>query len=815
VFDELAKPQPKRRFTLGIVDDVTHLSLKHDPTLISEPDDVLRAVFHGLGSDGTVGANKNTVKIIGERTELYAQGYFVYDSKKSGSTTVSHLRFSPRPINSSYLIERANFVACHQWSHLERVDVLGVAEPGATFLLNSPHGPDTVWDHLPTTVRRQIVEKRLRFHVVDALSVARDAGLGGRINTVMQTCFFALSGVLPRETAIAEIKEAVKKSYGKLGESVLERNFAAIDGALGALREVAVPTDFAEGPPDWEPMIPDHAPDFVKRVTRLMIEGKGDLLPVSAMPVDGAFPTATTRYEKRTIAQEIPIWDAEICIQCGLCALVCPHATIRTKAYDPAALAGAPASFPSKPWSGKDLPGLAYTVQVAPDDCTGCGICVDVCPAVSKSAAKHKAINMRSTRDHLEEERANWDHFLAVPELDRLTVKSELVKGSQLLQPLFEFSGACAGCGETPYLKLMSQLFGDRALIANATGCSSIYGGNLPTTPWATDANGRGPAWANSLFEDNAEFGLGFRLAVDQRREYAEHLLRGLAAELDGELVSALLTNAQEDEEAVTRQRGHVAALKERLAALKDDPRARTLHDVADSLVRRSVWIVGGDGWAYDIGFGGLDHVLASGRDVNVLVMDTEVYSNTGGQASKATPRAAVAKFAANGKSVAKKDLGMFAVDYGNVYVAQVAMGGNPLQTLKAFQEAESYRGPSLILAYSHCIAHGCEMSTAMSHQKAAVNSAYWPLFRYDPRLAGDGKHPFHLDSRKPTMRLKDFAMKEARYAMLARSNPERAERLMALAQRDVDERWRYYEQMAGIERSVPDHMEIVEEAKS
>jgi pyruvate-ferredoxin/flavodoxin oxidoreductase len=808
IFDELAKDQPRRRFTVGIVDDVTHLSLKHDPSFTTERDDVLRSVFYGLGSDGTVGANKNSVKIIGESTPLYAQGYFVYDSKKAGSTTVSHLRFSPRPIHSSYLIERANFVACHQWGFLERTDVLTVAEPGATFLLNSPYGPDEVWDRLPETVQRQIVAKRLKFYVVNALRVARDAGLGGRINTVMQTCFFALSGVLPRDEAIAEIKHAIAKTYGKRGEVVLERNNAAVDGALGALHEVAVPDRIA-GPPTWSPPIPESAPDFIRRVTRMMIEGKGDLLPVSALPVDGTFPTATTQYEKRGIAQEIPIWDPNICIQCGLCALVCPHATIRTKAYDPAALKDAPATFQSRAWTGKDLPNHAYTVQVAPDDCTGCGICVDVCPAVSKEAAKHKAINMRSRRDHLDEERANWDHFLRIPELDRRTVKSELVKGSQLLQPLFEFSGACAGCGETPYIKLMSQLFGDRTLIANATGCSSIYGGNLPTTPYTVNPEGRGPAWANSLFEDNAEFGLGLRLAVDQQRDYARHLLRRLAGDVGDELVAAILDNPQESEADIVRQRELVGALKTRLASRNGAPEFHQLATVADALVRRSVWIVGGDGWAYDIGFGGLDHVMASGRDVNILVLDTEVYSNTGGQASKATPRAAVAKFASDGKAIGKKDLGMIAVDYGNVYVAQVAMGANPLQTLKAFQEAESYRGPSLILAYSHCIAHGCEMSTAMTHQKEAVQSAYWPLFRYDPRLAGAGLHPFHLDSRKPTLKLKDFALKEARYAMLARTDPERAERLLALAQRDVEERWRFYEQMAGIERSVPDRMEV------
>jgi pyruvate-ferredoxin/flavodoxin oxidoreductase len=802
VFAELDAPEPKRHFTVGIIDDVTHLSLKVDPAFSTEHDDVLRAVFYGYGSDGTVGANKNSVKIIGESTPLFAQGYFVYDSKKSGSTTISHLRFGPRPINSSYLIQQANFVACHQWGFLERNDVLEVAEPGATFLLNSPFGPEVVWTKLPSEIQRQIVEKRLKFYVVDALRVAREVGLGGRINTVMQTCFFALARILPRDEAIARIKDAIKKTYGKRGEAVLERNFAGVDGALRALHEVVVP-DRIDGTTAWRPPIPESAPDFVKRVTRLMIEGKGDLLPVSALPVDGTFPTGTTRFEKRSIAQEIPIWDPEICIQCGLCAMVCPHATIRTKAYEATHLLGAPEGFLSRPWSGKELPGHHLTVQVAPDDCTGCGICVDVCPAMSKSVAKHKAINMSPKLEHLERERANWGFFLALPDLDRTRPKIETVKGSQLLQPLFEFSGACAGCGETPYLKLMSQLFGDRALIGNATGCTSIYGGNLPTTPWAANAQGRGPAWSNSLFEDAAEFGLGFRLAVDQQKDYAEYLLKRVAADVGDDLVGTILANPQETEAQLGQQRQHVEELKQRLGVLDGRPAAGQLLEVADALVRRSVWIVGGDGWAYDIGFGGLDHVLAAGRDVNILVLDTEVYSNTGGQASKSTPRAAVAKFASGGKAIGKKDLGMIAVDYGNVYVAQVAMGANPLQTLRAFQEAESYRGPSLILAYSHCIAHGCEMSTAMGHQKEAVASAYWPLYRYDPRLGAAGQHPFHLDSRKPTLPVKEFAMKEARYAMLARANPAHAEQLMALAQRDADERWRFYEHMAGIERNV------------
>ncbi|HEX8201508.1 MAG TPA: pyruvate:ferredoxin (flavodoxin) oxidoreductase [Isosphaeraceae bacterium] len=807
VFEELARSEPKRHFTVGINDDVTRLSLKYDTSFVTEGADVVRAVFYGYGSDGTVGANKNSVKIIGESTPLHAQGYFVYDSKKAGSTTTSHLRFSPRPINSAYLIDRANFVACHQWGYMLRDnDLLKLAEEGATFLLNSPHGPDAVWQHLPTAIQRAIREKKLKFYVVDALKVARAADLGGRINTVMQTCFFALSGVLPRDEAIAKIKETIKKTYGKRGEVVLQRNFAAVDGALDALHEATVPAR-VNGVGSWAPPIPADAPDFIQRVTRLMIEGKGDLLPVSALPVDGTYPTGTARYEKRSIAQEIPIWDPEICIQCGLCALVCPHSTIRTKAYEPAALAGAPDSFQSDPYSGKDLPGYHLTVQVAPDDCTGCGICVDVCPAVSKQVAKHRAINMRPKGEHIEAERTNWDFFLSIPDLDRSKVKAEVVKGSQLLQPLFEFAGACAGCGETPYLKLMSQLFGDRALIANATGCTSIYGGNLPTTPWGTNPEGRGPAWANSLFEDNAEFGLGFRLAVDQQQEYARHLLGRLSGRVGGDLAAAILTAKQDKEDDIRAQRARVAQLKERLEQLSGDDEARQLRPVADALVRRSVWIVGGDGWAYDIGFGGLDHVLATGRDVNILVLDTEVYSNTGGQASKSTPRAAVAKFAANGKAIGKKDLGMIAVDYGNVYVAQVAMGANPLQTLKAFQEAESYRGPSLILAYSHCIAQGCEMSTAMGHQKEAAATGYWPLYRHDPRLGGEGKRPFRLDSRKPSLPFREFAMKEARYAMLTRSNPAQAERLLALAQRDIDERWHYYEQIAGVERSVPDLM--------
>jgi pyruvate-ferredoxin/flavodoxin oxidoreductase len=801
--DELESAVPKRHFTLGITDDVTHLSLDWDPDFDTEPQDVMRAVFYGLGSDGTVGANKNSVKIVGEHTPLFAQGYFVYDSRKAGAVTVSHLRFSPRPIRSTYLVRQAGFVACHQFHFLERMDVLELAAPGAIFLLNSPHGPHQVWEHLPREVQRTILEKELRFFVVDAQRVAEAAGLGGRINTVMQAAFFALSGILPRAEALARIKEFIDESYGKRGRAVLERNFAAVDGTLSALHEVDVPREEA-GALHRFPAVPASAPDFVQRVTALMLAGKGDLLPVSALPVDGTFPTGTARWEKRGIAREIPTWDASICIDCGLCALVCPHAAIRMKAYEPVALDGAPAGFPSKPWSGKELSGHHMTIQVAPDDCTGCGMCVEVCPARSKEVAKHKAIDMRPRGEHVERERQRFDFFLSLPELARTALEHDTLKASQLLQPLFEYSGACAGCGETPYLKLLTQLYGDRLLVANATGCSSIYGGNLPTTPWTTNRDGRGPAWSNSLFEDNAEFGLGMRLAADQNHATARALVRELAAPLGDELVRALLESDQTKESGLAAARAAVAELRRKLAQVRE-PRARQLEELADALLQKSVWIVGGDGWAYDIGFGGLDHVLASGRDVNVLVLDTGVYSNTGGQASKATPRAAVAKFAASGKSVRKKDLGLIAAAYGNVYVAQIALGANPRQTIAAFREAESWHGPSLIIAYSHCIAHGIEMSSAMGHQKEAVTSGFWPLFRYDPRVSGPGAHPFQLDSSKPRLPFQEFAAKEARFAMLARANPEHAAQLMKLAQEDIDEQWRYYAQLAGVERSTPD----------
>ncbi len=809
VFEELTKAQPKRHFTVGIVDDVTHLSLKYDSEFSTEAKDVIRAVFFGLGSDGTVGASKNSVKIVGENTPMYAQGYFVYDSKKAGSVTVSHLRFSPRPINSSYLVSRASFVACHQFNFMEKMDVLEMAEPGATFLLNSPYGADEVWHQLPIETQQQIIDKRLRFYVVDGVKVALEAGMGGRINTVMQTCFFALSGILPRDEAIDEIKKAIKKTYGKRGESILNKNFAAVDGALGQMAEVKVPS-VVSGTLKRQPMVAAGGTDFVQRVVAILLAGKGDLLPVSALPLDGTFPTDTAKVEKRSIALEIPIWDPSICIDCAMCALVCPHAAIRMKPYAPETLAGAPATFQSKESKGKDFAGMQMTIQVAPDDCTGCGVCVEVCPAKSKEAVKHRAINMQPKLDHLERERQNFEFFLSIPDYDRTKVNTATVKGTQILRPLFEYSGACAGCGETPYVKLMSQLFGDRMMIGNATGCSSIYGGNLPTTPYSVDAAGRGPTWNNSLFEDNAEFGLGFRLALDQKREYAEYLLKQQASAVGDDLVKAIIESAQQDELEIAAQRQRVAELVQKCQAL-GTPDALRLASVSDVLVVRSVWILGGDGWAFDIGFGGLDHVLTTGRNVNILVLDTGVYSNTGGQASKATPRGAVAKFAASGKPARKKDLGMIAVAYGSVYVAQIAVGANPMQAIKAFREAESYHGVSLILAYSQCVAHGVNMTTGMAHQKEAVQCGFWPLYRYDPREAHKGGTPFQLDSRKPTSNFKDFAMQEARFAMLARTSPNRAEQLFELAQRDIDDQWHYYEQMAGVQRDIVNELNEVE----
>ncbi|MCU0506144.1 MAG: pyruvate:ferredoxin (flavodoxin) oxidoreductase, partial [Chloroflexi bacterium] len=804
VFDELASDRPKRHFTVGIYDDVTHLSLPIETGFRTpRPAGEVQAVFFGLGSDGTVGANKTSVKIIGEETDLFSQGFFVYDSKKSGGMTVSHLRFGPEPIGSAYLIDAADFVACHQFGLLEKADVLGYAKPGATFLLNSPYGPTEVWDHLPATVQQQLLEKSIDLWVIDAVAVAAEVGMGSRINTIMQPCFFQLAGVLPAEQAIAKIKQSVVKTYAKRGQAVVDRNFAAID--LSIERMSHVPLGSGVTGHAIPALVPETAPDFVKTVTAALMAGRGDLLPVSAFPVDGTFPAGTTKFEKRAIALEIPIWDESICIDCGKCSMVCPHAAIRMKVFPSEALAGAPAGFKSKEFKSRDLVDHRLTIQVAPDDCTGCGVCVDVCPAKSKTEIRHKSINLEPAPEHRDIERPHWEFFQSIPPLDRTLIPHDTVKGSQVLEPLFEFSLACNGCGETPYLKLISQLFGDRMIVANATGCSSIYGANLPTTPWTTNADGRGPAWNNSLFEDNAEFGLGMRLALDTQVDHARRMLADLRPTVGDGLVDAILDADQETEAGLEAQRRRVAELKTILAGVAGDRASDAQHllAVADDLVKRSVWIVGGDGWAYDIGYGGLDQVLSSGRNVNILVLDTEVYSNTGGQASKATPRGAVAKFAAAGKSTGKKDLGAVARAYGNVYVAQIAMGANDAQTTKALLEADAWPGTSLVIAYSTCIAHGIDMSKSMSHQKDAVRSGYWPLYRFHPSDIEDGQ-PFKLDSSAPSMPIKEFVAAETRFAVLARTHPERAAELGELIQADVDERWRYYEQLAGMHRSVP-----------
>ncbi|GIK28309.1 MAG: pyruvate-flavodoxin oxidoreductase [Chloroflexota bacterium] len=795
VFDNLAAERPKNHFTVGIIDDVSHTSLDYDPAYSIEPANVVRAIFYGLGSDGTVGANKNSIKIIGEETDNHAQGYFVYDSKKSGSMTVSHLRFGPQPIRSPYLITQANFVACHQQTFLERYDMLADAAPGGVFLLNTFWGKDVVWDNLPEPVQRAIIEKNLKFYVIDAYDVAKSSGMTGRINTVMQVCFFAISGVLPKDEAIEAIKHSIEKTYARKGEEVVAMNIKAVDNTLEHLYEVDVPAEVTAVSGFASP-VPATAPAFVKDVLGKIIMRQGDLLPVSALPVDGTYPSGTAQYEKRNLAAEIPVWEPDICIQCGKCAMVCPHSVIRIKVYDPEVLADAPETFKSMEARDTEWKGMAYSIQVAPEDCTGCAICVDVCPARNKSALNKKALNMEAQPPLREREAKNWDFFMEIPDLDRRMIKTSSIRQQQVQRPLFEFSGACSGCGETPYIKLITQLYGDRAVIANATGCSSIYGGNLPTTPYTTDHNGRGPAWSNSLFEDNAEFGLGIRVAIDKQAEEARELVTLLAEDIGTTLANALVGADQRDEAGIYEQRERVAALKERLNAI-DHPQAARLLTLADTLVKRDVWIVGGDGWAYDIGFGGLDHVLASGRNVNVLVLDTEVYSNTGGQMSKSTPRAAVAKFAAGGKPAAKKDLGMIAMSYGNVYVARIAFGAKDDQTLRAIMEAEAYDGPSLIIAYSHCIAHGINMSTALKNQKAAVDSGQWLLYRYHPDRAAQGLNPLTLDSRPPKIGLKDYLRMENRFKMLELSNPESAADLFKLAQDDVNTRWAMYEYLA------------------
>jgi pyruvate-ferredoxin/flavodoxin oxidoreductase len=800
VLDELTKPEPRNSFTVGITDDVSFTSLVVDPSFMIEPDEVVRAIFYGLGSDGTVGANKNSVKILAEDADRYAQGYFVYDSHKSGAQTVSHLRFGPNPIHAPYQISSASFVACHQFGFLDRVDVLRLAAPGATFLLNCPYEPEKTWDHLPRSVQQEIIDKRLHLFVIDASRVARDTGLGTKINTVLQTCFFAISGVLPRDEAVQRIKHMIEKTYGKKGDSVVAQNFTAVDHTLAHLREVTIPKAATS---DFErpPIVSPSAPEFVQRVTAAIMAGRGDELPVSAIPVDGTFPLGTAAWEKRNISDEVPIWETDTCIQCGQCALACPHSVIRAKFYDGARLMDpdepVPSTFKSAPVNARGYPDSLFTLQFYVEDCTGCGICVEVCPAHSPTVPATKAINMAPKAPMLEAERENIAFFEKLPINDRAQVDFANVRGIQFLEPLFEFSGACAGCGETPYLRLLSQLFGDRLQIANATGCSSIYGGNLPVTPWTANREGRGPAWSNSLFEDNAEFGLGFRLAADMHGALAARLLHDLAPRLGEPLAEAILVAPQIRESEILIQRGRVAELKRRLTELGSDPRALDLLSVLDHLIRRSIWLVGGDGWAYDIGYGGLDHVLASGRDVNVLVLDTEVYSNTGGQASKATPLGAVAKFAAAGKRTARKDLGLQAIAYGNVYVAQVAMGANPQQTLLAFREAEAWPGPSLILAYSHCIAHGFDLRFGMRQQDLATASGYWPLFRFNPAMRNAGEAPFRLDSPRPTIPLKDYAYNELRYRSLASSRPQEAAELLAHAQTAASEKYAQYEALA------------------
>ena len=796
--DELKKPEPKEHFTVGINDDVSHTSLAVDTSFSIEHPETVRCVFFGLGSDGTVGANKNSIKIIGEETENFAQGYFVYDSKKSGQMTTSHLRFGSKPIQAPYLIEpnQANFVACHQSNFLERFDMLKYAKEGGVFLLNSMSGKEDVWGTLPSEVQSAIIEKKLKFYVINGYDVAEKTGMGQRVNTIMQTAFFAISGVLPREQAIEEIKHAIEKTYGKRGEAVVKKNFEAVDATIANLYEVKVPARVSSKVTRRSP-VPNDAPAFVKDVLGPMIGFDGDNLPVSAMPVDGTYPLGTTQWEKRNLALEIPVWDESLCIQCGKCVMVCPHAVIRHKVYDEKLLASAPKTFKHMASKFKEFSqGMAYTLQVAPEDCTGCTLCVEVCPVKDKSAVGRKAINMAPQPALREAEAKNWDFFMHIPDMDRKLFNPSTIKNSQLLRPLFEFSGACAGCGETPYVKLVSQLFGNHSVIANATGCSSIYGGNLPTTPWAVDADGRGPAWSNSLFEDNAEFGLGMRLTIDKQKEYALELVKIFEKELSVDLVNELVNAKQDDEAGIQAQRERVADLKNKLSK-STDSRAKDLISLADNLVKKSVWIIGGDGWAYDIGYGGLDHVLASGRNVNILVLDTEVYSNTGGQASKATPRAAVAKFAMSGKNMPKKDLGLIAMSYGYVYVARIAMGASDQQTLRALIDAESYDGPSLVIAYSHCIAHGYDMAKGLEQQKLAVQSGAWPMYRYDPRLVEEGKNPLLIESKEPSIPVSQYAYNETRYKMLTQMDETRAEVLMKAAQQDAKSRWMLYQQMA------------------
>ena len=795
VFDELKKKEPKHGFTVGITDDVSNTSLPVDRSFNIEARETVRALFYGLGADGTVGANKNSTKILASEPGRYAQGYFVYDSKKSGSYTISHLRFGPKPIHAPYLLSSANFIGVHKFDFLFKVDILAAAAKGATLLLNSPYGPDGVWSKLPREVQTQIITKELKLHVIDASKVALSLGLGSRTNTILQTCFFALSGVMPRDQAIAAIKKATEKTYARKGKEVVKKNFEAIDAALANLFEARIGAA-GDGGLELYKLVPDTAPEFVRDVTSVMLAQKGDDLPVSAFPVDGTYPTATTQYEKRNIAEEVPVWNPDLCIQCGQCAVVCPHSVIRAKYYDADRHAEVPAEFKAAPINARGYPDSRYTLQIYVEDCTGCGVCVENCPSHSSEDFDIRAINMKPRLEHLEAGRKSIEFFEKLPWADRSQVDFANVRGVQFLQPLFEFSGACAGCGETPYLKMLSQLFGDRLQIANATGCSSIYGGNLPTTPWAKNPEGRGPAWSNSLFEDNAEFGLGYRLAIDKQTESAHALARKLVSQIGEDLVRALLDAPQITESDFRIQRERVAALKQKLASIDSDE-AANLTALADHFVRRSVWLVGGDGWAYDIGYGGLDHVLASGRNVNVLVLDTEVYSNTGGQASKATPIGASAKFAIAGKRVPRKDLALMAIAYGDVYVAQVAMGANSEQTLIAMREAEAYAGPSLILAYSQCIAHGTDMRFGMKQAARATASGYWPLFRFDPTMRQHGMNPFRLDSTRPRILLEEYRYNEVRFKSLTQTRPDEARHMLKQAQLELEERYRVYEDLA------------------
>ena len=808
VFDELKKDRPKNHFTIGINDDVTHTSLEFDSNFQIEGEEATRALFFGLGSDGTVGANKNSIKIIGENTDLHCQGYFVYDSKKSGSRTVSHLRFGPKPIHAPYLIQSANFIACHKFDQINKIEILDKAADGAVFLLDSPYSADEVWETLPASAQQIIIDRNISFHVIDASQVAREAGMGKRTNTVMQVCFFALSGVLPRDEAIQQIRKSIEKSYRSKGQSVIDRNFAAVDAALDHLHQVAVPKSVSNER-GLDDVVPAHAPQFVQEVTAQMMRGHGDDLPVSKMPVDGTYPSATTQFEKSNVSDRVPLWDPDLCIQCGNCAFVCPHSVIRAKFYHESSLDDAPDSFPSAPISARGFPETRYSLQVYPEDCTGCTLCVDACPVRSPDGEDVRAINMADKMPLLDETKANVEFFETLEFNDRAALDFSSVRGAQFLQPLFEFAGACAGCGETPYVKLLSQLFGPRLLVANATGCSSIYGGNLPTTPWAKNAEGSGPAWSNSLFEDNAEFGLGMRVAADHHMAIAKQLVTELAADIGSDMAEQLVTGGQRVGSEIRGQRHRVAELKTILQELinkSDSPKAVALLSIVDHLVRRSVWLVGGDGWAYDIGSGGLDHVLASGRNVNILVMDTEVYSNTGGQMSKATPLGASAKFASAGKRIGKKDLALQAISSGNVYVAQVAMGANAQQTLLAMREAEEYEGPSLILAYSHCIAHGYDLKDGLKQQKLAAMSGYWPLLRYNPELRAAGKKPFVLDSPRPTIPLREYAYNEMRYKVLTKTHPEEAEKMMVMAQETVDRRWQTYEHLSKQEPAQFEH---------